>query len=257
MKRTLLLSTSVAAVLSLTQAPAANASTIVGTVYGSYDALCSSNIDCSFGTGYTVNNMAGTNPYDTPNLFIVNSGSTSFTGMSLKLTGYQADNNGLTATLTLPDVPSHTILMIPWDSQTPSSGSSLLFRYDYDDEYGTTAINIACAAVGYGDCADVGNFDTLISGTVGSTPIASDFSPSNTQDGGNQAGMFVGWEGIDPNGWSESTYDAHSGTTPGVLAYIYTGTTGKQTSVPEPLSISLFGAGLGALSIARRRRKKS
>jgi hypothetical protein len=227
------------------------AKTQVGTIFGAYDAQCGVNgFDCTFGTGLPVNNPYGSNPYDTPNLWIINSGNNPFTNMSLTLTGYQGDNNGLTATIALPDVAAHSILMIPWVSQDPSP----LFRYDYDDEYGHTTTSTHCASLGQGLCADTGNFDALVTGMLNGHPIASDFSPDNTQDGGNQQGSFVGWEGLDPQGFSESTFDVHSGTNPGVLAFIFTGVTGRQ--VPEPLTLSLFGTGLGALLIGRRRRKK-
>jgi hypothetical protein len=73
----------------------------------------------------------------------------------------------------------------------------------------------------------------------------------------NQAGAFVGWEGLNPQGLSETTYDNHSGTEEGVLAYIFTGTKGSNTPEPATWAMMLTGfAGLGALGTTRWRRKK-
>ena len=152
-----------------------------------------------------------------------------------------------------PNVGANSTLQLVWNGPTTAGN---MFAYDYDDEYGSTAFNSACLAVGLGICAQVGNFDVKITGTLSGGPIAADFSPDNTQDGGNVAHTFVGWEGINPSGWSESIYDNHSGTTPGVMAYIFTGTHGTQTPEPATWAMMLGGfAGLGSLALARRRRK--
>jgi hypothetical protein len=261
MRLRLLATTSTAALLYMV--PPAQAGTIVASIYGSYDAECGININCTLGTGLSLVNTT-TNPslnygeYDTPSLFITNPTAYAFTGVTLTATGYQGINNGKVETISLPTIAPGEILDVTWSNGYAYTNAGDLFNYDYDDSYFQTTSNPACAPEGYTFCAKVGNFDVKFAATWNGQAIASDFSPDNTQDGGNQQGTFVGWEGVDPNGYAESIYDNHSGSTPGVLAYIYLGTTGVQTStVPEPGALSLLGASLGALALTRRRRKSA
>ena len=256
----LLATTSAVALLYL---PQAQAGTVVASIYGSYDAECGINISCTLGSGLTLVN-ALTNPslnygeYDTPSLFIENPTSYAFTGVSLKGTGYQGINNGKTQTISLPNIAPGTILDVTWSNGYAYTNAGNLFNYDYDDLYFETSANPACVPEGYGFCSKVGNFDLAFTATWNGQTITSDFSPTYGLPGyGNQQGTFVGFEGVDPNGYSELIYDNHSGSTPGVLAYIYLGTKGGQTTVPEPATLSLFGAGLGALALTRRRRKSA
>jgi len=287
LKRELLTATGAAAMLLLSQA--AHATTIVATIIGAYDAS-----SCSAGNGYcgtengtTITNYAtnGGTVADTPSLFILNPNSTSMTGASLVLTGYQDFAGGNSAAslsntapnaavtdLALPAIAPHTVYQLIWNggsgggvTDTVVNGTNL-FAYDYDDTEGnaagtgtTDSLGHTCGS-GTGAlttiCAYVGNFDAKFSATLNGGPIAANFSPDNTQDGGNVAGSFVGWEGLDADGLSETHADAHTATFPGTLAVITTGTKGAQPT-PEPGTLALVGAALGALGVARRRRKRS
>jgi LPXTG-motif cell wall-anchored protein len=67
------------------------------------------------------------------------------------------------------------------------------------------------------------------------------FLPSHT----NATGGFVGWEGLDPNGFSENPlYDVHTGSLTDTLTNISLGT--PPTAVPGPI----VGAGLPGLLAA-------
>jgi hypothetical protein len=244
------------ALLAAYSHPAA-AATQISSIYGAYDAECGSNIDCTFGfSGYSSASSGGTQ-YDNPSLFIVNQTNSAFTNASLTLTGYQALNASKTAVVTLPTIAAHSIYAVLWGSGLPVSGDTALFSYDYDDAFGAQfpQQTNGCTQP-YNYCTYVGNLDVKFSATYNGGPISSNFSPDNTQGGGNQANAFVPYLGLDPSGLSETAYDDHTGSQPGVLAYIYTGTTGNQiVPTPEPVSMSVLGAGLAALGVARRRRR--
>lgn len=256
MKGKFLAGASLAILAAVGSAPAADAKTIVATIYGVYDARCGVNFDCTLGrSGYSYNTNGG-NQYDTPSLFIVNDSSTvSLKGLTFGLTGYQDRNSGDTFSGSIPDIAPHSIYQLTWNG---SEVAHDLFGYDYDDEWGNADPGLPECNLAFVICAKVGNFDTLIQGNLNGNPlnpISANFSPDNTQGGGNVAGHFVGWEGLTPDGVSEnSNYDDHSTTVSGPLAFIFTGTTGNQ-HVPEPVTVSLFGAGLGAVAALRRRRK--
>ena len=275
MKKQILTGAGAAAMMMLSQAAQAN--TQVGSVVGAYDYNCTAS-SCAptrpAGISHygTYGNTFGTG--DTPSLWIYNTTGSSFTNVQLLLTGYNGLNIGKTTVVTPGPIAPHTAFQIVWGPIYPTSPAAQgdLFAYDYDDEYPNTVGgglgpvtpssggSPVCAAVGNGFCSNVGNFDVQFSALLGGNPISSNFSDNaigqNGSPFGNVGQVFVPWEGVSPEGWSESFADNHTGTTPGTLADIFTGAnqTGG-TPAPEPATMALFGAGLGALGLTRRRRK--
>lgn len=201
----------------------AHANTLVSTIAGCYG--------CS---------------YDTPSLNIGNSTAFDFTNAQMVLTGYQGDNNGVTETISLGTIAPGGSTVV-WGTDPFAPG--YLFTTDYDDEeIGTANIisNPGCT-LGPTYCAFTGNFKVTFTaiwqnGGPG-TPIFSQFSPTTNATGG-----FVGWEGLDPSGLSETSYDVHSGDLTGTLANIYVGTPG----VPEPATWAMMIVGLGVLGVSMR-----
>ncbi len=255
------------------------AATLVSTIYGVYDAnSCGDSGAClSAPAGEPLaTNCAncGTTRYDTPTLFINNNTGFSFTNATITLTAYQGINNGSVTVVSIGTIAANTLYAENWNTNgagtgnpIPGSGSNTsanLYTYDYDDYYGGNTGNPACAAEGFGFCETPGNFDVTFSATwnnpaygAGGTPIAAVFGPDNTQGNGNAAGMFVGWEGLDPTGLAETSFDDHSTSVSGVLANIFVGTPNSITGVPEPGTITLLAAGFGAVAGLRRRRRKA
>lgn len=89
-------------------------------------------------------------------------------------------------------------------------------------------------------CSDVGNFKVTFTATISGGPFNGDpvfsvFSPTTNFTGG-----FVGWEGLDPNGVSESSYDTHSGIITGTLAVVQIGL----PPIPEPSTWMMMLVGL-------------
>lgn len=267
MRAQILTATGAAALLMLSQSAQAN--TLVSTIVGAYDNGCSA-VSCAPSkpaTGITNFASNGIGGADTPSLFIYNPTGTAFTNVSLKLTGYQGINNGVTQVVAVASIAAHTVYKLTWGTGGP------LFVNDYDDSQGSSGhypgpvtpssggVGV-CSAVANALCAQVGNFAVSFSADIGTTPISSNFSDQGVGMNGSPSGtvgqVFVPWEGVSPQGWSESFADNHSGSTPGPLADIFTGKshTGG-TPAPEPTSMALFGAGLGALALTRRRRKSS
>src|ERR1035437_4317034 len=182
--------------------PAAHATT-VAPISGAYDDLGFDTPDLAFNvpTGLTIQNA------------------------QMVLHGYQNGtlNHGISQTVSLGTLGTGTTPYIWSGSFTPGN----LTAKDYDDEYvGTSHIlpsGPPCCAAGGAPAyfALVGNFDVTFKGNVfgnGYTGqlVSSYFSPTFNYTGG-----FVGWEGLDPSGYSESTYDLHNGVATGTLAQIY------------------------------------
>lgn len=186
--------------------------------------------------------------YDTPCLVFHNITGFDFTNAKMVLKGYGAGtlNNGISQTVALPNLLASTDTQVLWSA---SGGPGTLFVYDYDDTWGFKAPCPFPSPVNSGLCAQVGNFSVTFTALWNGLPIYSVFSPTT-----NASGSFVGWEGVDPNGWSENPlYDVHTGSLTGVLANIYEGT---PPSVPEPGALGMFGLGVllvGSFAGVRRR----
>jgi hypothetical protein len=131
-----------------------------------------------------------------------------------------------------------------------------LTAYDYDDEWGNSPpgyTNPGCT-VTTGLCSLVGNFSltftaTISGGAFDGSPVFSVFSPHSNHTGG-----FVGFEGLDPTGLSETSFDAHVGSVTGTLATIDIGVP-PPPGVPEPASWGLMILGFFGLGGLVRGRK--
>jgi hypothetical protein len=176
--------------------------------------------------------------YDTPDLVFHNTSAFDFTNVKLTLTGYQGLNNGLVQSTGLSDIIAGTSSTYIWlGSTTPGN----LFAYDYDDSYGVAP-------------NQVGNFYVTFTAKWNGLDVFSQFSPTTNATGG-----FVGWEGLDPNGFAENfTYDTHNGTLNGTLAYIDFGTPPPiDTPVPSSLVMSSILCGMLGTVWACKRLKRN
>ena len=203
--------------------------------------------------------------FDTPSLIFNNTTGGTLTNAQIVLNGYQGQNNGLTATVNLGTLGSGSTQFF-WGSLPGAPSSTTpgnLTAYDYDDQYiGTSAIindptcgGTGCAAGGgpvwY---AQVGNFRvtftaTVSGGTFDGKSVFSVFSPNSNATGG-----FVGWEGLDPNGFSENPlYDVHNGSITGDLANIDLGV----PPAPEPSTWAMMIIGFLGLGFMAYRRNNS
>jgi hypothetical protein len=199
--------------------------------------------------------------YDTPELVFSNTSGGTFIDAQMVLSGYQAGtlNYGITQTVALPNLAPGGPTYLDWGSIPGAPAGTTpgnLTAYDYDDEWGNTPAgytNPNCV-VGGALCSLVGNFKvtytaTISGGAFSGSPVFAVFSPTDNYTGG-----FVGWEGLDPTGLSETIYDQHSGTFSGTMAIIQIGT--PPPSVPEPSTWAMLLIGFGGMGYAGYRTKK-
>ena len=234
-----------ASVLDVSQS--AKADTLIATINGCYDCLS----------------------FDTPGLQFVVPTGISLTNSQMVITGYNGINAGLTATVSLGTLSGTTNEIwgsLPGVSGTLTPGN--MTAGDYDDQYiGTSHIlpNSGATANCGGTCvsgggpqwyADVGSFTVTFTATVSGGPNDGQPVFSVFSDATNATGMFVPWEGLDQNGFSEQPCcDIHSGGLTDDLANIDLGTPPPPTT-PVPAALPLFAGGLGALGLLGWRRMR-
>jgi hypothetical protein len=196
--------------------------------------------------------------YDTPSLIFHNTSGGTFINAQMVLSGYQNGtlNASATQSVTLPNMAAGDTT-VTWGGPLALPGQ--LFGFDYDDSYANTGYSNPGCVLSGPYCALVGNFKvtftaTILGGAFDGKSIFSVFSPTT-----NATGSFVGWQGLDPTGLSESIYDQHSpginnATVGGTLANIDLGTPPAET--PIPAALPLFASGLGVIGFLAKRRKR-
>jgi hypothetical protein len=196
--------------------------------------------------------------YDTPELIYNNGTNFDFTNAQMVLTPYQSgtdDYNTPAQTVSLGTIGANSNDTVIWGNAGP------LFANDFDDDWGNNISTSLVDGAGYSCvqpysfCTFVGNFkvtftatwaDPAYNGGAG-VEISSVFSPTSNATGG-----FVGWEGLDPDGLSETVFDDHNGAITGTLAYIDVGP--PVSTAPEPATWVMMLIGLGGVGWAARRR---
>ncbi len=246
--------------------------TLVATIYGQYDTSGIGSLPSAVTSG--LNWYGNSSVYDTPTLFFVNPTGYNISNAQMVLSvstavnnGQNTLNNGLSQTVNLGTISNTGVTQVNWGNAGP------LFSYDYDDMYssnygkgiaGNSGSSAECSLnisqpQWFNFCAPTGNFKVSFTGTLSGTGALNGQSVAAVFGEVNVNGQYVGWQGLDPNGWSENaTYDVHTGSVSGVLANIYIGTTGTvpTSPVPEPSEYALMASGLGLLGFIATRRSK-
>jgi len=224
--------------------------TIVAQIGAGYDTSCQLDGTCYAAVqgGASFNgNLSGTNTgnaiYDDPSIFIYNTTGFDFTSVSIQGLGYQGANSGILqspASGVPSTIAANSVFQFSWNDYpyyaACGQGAGNLFAYDYDDTYGCSS------------SAQPGNVKILFSATWNGQAISATFSPTYNLTSG-----FVGFEGLDANGYAESIYDSHS---PSEGAYVANIIVGQQSLVPEPAAWTLLILGVGGIGVAARRRRQ-
>jgi hypothetical protein len=233
--------------------PGMASATIVAKIGAGYETSCQADGTCynavQGGAGFN-GNLSGTDPtftvYDDPSIFIYNTTAFNFTNVSIQGLGYQGANNGILqspANGVPSTIAANSVFQFSWNDYpgfaSCGQGAGNLFAYDYDDTYGCSG------------SAQPGNVKILFNAVWNGQNISALFSPNNNLTGG-----FVGFQGLDPNGFAETSYDNHS---PGVGAYVANIVVGQQTfGTPEPATWALMLVGFGGLgSVLRGHRRRA
>jgi len=243
--------TAAAALLGALMVSGTASATIVAKISAGYETSCQADGTCldAVNGGAAFNgNLSGTDPtftvFDDPSIFIFNTTAFDFTGVTIQGQGYQGSNDGITQSPTngVPTtIAANSVFQFSWDDfpgfASCGQGAGNLFAYDYDDTYGCST------------AAQPGNVKVLFNATWNGQSISALFSPNSNLTGG-----FVGFQGLDQNGFAETSFDNHS---PGVGAHVADIVVGSASFTPEPATwaLMLIGAGMMGAGLRMNRRK--